>query len=378
MIDIRQANLARLGTHPVTWSVAAWFFACGISQAQQPIAWKTGPAMRKQLEASVSLGWSERPLREGLVSLSHATGVCIVLDRRIDPDQEVELTADEPLEKLLDTVATKINAKAGVVGPVVYLGPKETASKLRTLSAQRHKEAAALPADVKSRFLKAEAWKWDELAEPKALLRALAAKGGVTITNPELVPHDLWSATDLPAMAWVDRLTLLLAGFGLTYELADGGTIVRLAPIPDEVLAEKIYTPRGEPGPVVAQLRRLVPDAKIRVEGRKLLIAAAEDDHDKIQRLLGGQTVKTTNIKPGEKRYSMTVENQAVGAVVKTLANQLGKEMKYDPQLVEKLQTKVSFVVMDVTLDELLDKALAPLDLGYKIDGTALEIVPAE
>ena len=378
MIDIRRAYLARFWTHPLTMSVAVWFCVCGMGQAQEPIAWKTGPALRKQLEASVSLAWVERPLRDGLVSLSHATGVCIVLDRRIDPNQQVDLSADEPLGKLVDTLATKINAKAGAVGPVIYLGPKETAGKIRALAVLRHKEATALPATLKSHLLKTEAWKWDDLAEPRTLLQSLAAKAGVTIANVELVPHDLWPAGNLPAMTWVDRLTLLLAGFGLTYEFADGGTNIRLTPIPDEVLVEKIYTPRGEPGPVVTQLRRIVPDAKIRVEGRKLLITAAEDDHDKIQRLLGGETVRTTNTKPGEKRYSMTVENQAAGAVVKTVANQLGKEMKYDPQLVQKLQTKVSFVVMDVTLDELLNKALAPLELRYKINDSAVEIIPAK
>ena len=216
------------------------------------------------------------------------------------------------------------------------------------------------------------------MAEPRSLLNDLAAKGGVTIANPELLPHDLWPAADLPPMAWVDRLTLLLAGFGLTFEFADGGASIRLVPIPEEVLVEKAYTPRGEPGPVVAQLKRTVPNAKVRVEGRKLLVAAVEDDHDKIQRLLSGQSVRTTNTTPGEKRYSMTVENQAAGSVVKTVANQLGKEMKYDPQLAAKLQTKISLVVKDVTLDELLDQALTPIKLGYRIDDGALEIIPAE
>ena len=210
------------------------------------------------------------------------------------------------------------------------------------------------------------------------MLELLTTQAGVTVTNPELVPHDLWPAADLPALAWVDRLTLLLAGFGLTYEFTDEGAAVRLVPIPDEVLVEKTYTPRGEPGPVVAQLRRIMPDAKIRVEGRKLLVTAAEEDHDKVQRLLSGETVKATTTTPGEKRYSLTVTNQAVGSVVKTVANQLGKEMKYDPQVVERLQTKVSLVVKDVTLDELLTKALAPVKLGYRLDDKAIEIIPAE
>jgi hypothetical protein len=209
------------------------------------------------------------------------------------------------------------------------------------------------------------------------LLAELGQKGNVTIANAELVSHDLWRAGDLPSLAWIDRLAILLAGFGLTYEVADGGTLVRLIPIPEQVVIEKSYTPRGEPGAAMAQLRRMFPDARIDLDGRKLLVAAAADDHDKIQRLLSGQRVGTTTVTQGEKRYSMTVENQSAGSVVKTVANQLGKEMKYDPELVEKLQTKISLVVKDVTLEELLTKALGPLKLGYRIGDQSVEVVPA-
>jgi hypothetical protein len=70
---------------------------------QEPIAWKTGPALRKQLDASVGVTWPERPLRDGLTSLSRNTGVCIFLDRRIDPDQTVELTVrDESVQRVLE------------------------------------------------------------------------------------------------------------------------------------------------------------------------------------------------------------------------------------------------------------------------------------
>ena len=94
--------------------------------------------------------------------------------------------------------------------------------------------------------------------------------------------------------------------------------------------------------------------------------------------VLSGQRVGTTTVTPGEKRYSLTVENQSAGSVVKTVANQLGKEMKYDPQIVERLQAKISIVVKDVTLEELLSKALGPLKLSYRIDDATLEIISAE
>ena len=380
-MDIRQAQRNRTRSHRLTWSIAAWFMlATAAGWAQEAITWKTGPALRKQLDASVSLTWSaEQPLREGLASFSRNTEVCVFLDRRIDPGQFVELSIrDESVQRALEQLAEKTHARLGMVGPVVYLGPPETAGKLATLAALKHKDAAALPNEIKARLLKSQAWKWDELAQPRSLLDELARSGGVTVANPELLPHDLWPAADLPAMAWVDRLTLLLAGFGLTYEFQQEGAVVQLLPIPDEVLVEKTYTPRGEPGPVVAQLRRIVPSATVRIEGRKLLVSAVEEDHDKIQRLLNGETVRTTTKPAGEKRYKLTVTNQAAGSVIKTVATQLGKQMKFDPLLNERLQTKVSLRVEDVTLDELLTKTLAPLKLGYRIDDAAIEIIPAE
>jgi hypothetical protein len=51
--------------------------------------------------------------------------------------------------------------------------------------------------------------------------------------------------------------------------------------------------------------------------------------------------------------------------------------MKYDPDLAEKLQTKLTIVFADVTLEELLDKTLKPLGLAYKLDETSLTILPA-
>ena len=113
--------------------------------------------------------WPERPLRDGLASLSRNTGVCIFLDRRIDPDQNVELTVrDESVQRLLEQLADKTHAGVGMVGPVVYLGPPTIAGKLLTLAALRHKDAAALPNATKARLLKSQAWKWDELAEPRS------------------------------------------------------------------------------------------------------------------------------------------------------------------------------------------------------------------
>jgi hypothetical protein len=150
----------------------------------------------------------------------------------------------------------------------------------------------------------------------------------------------LWPAQSLPPLPWVDRLSLLLVGFGLTFEIGGAGASIRLVPMPAIVVLEKSYSTRGDAADLAVQLRRIVPQAKIRTEAGKLHVAASQDDHEAIERLLAGQSVKTTKaVKPGtgggEKRYTLTVENQPAGTVLKTVANSIGKELKYDEALLD-------------------------------------------
>ena len=74
----------------------------------------------------------------------------------------------------------------------------------------------------------------------------------------------------------------------------------------------------------------------------------------------------------------MTVQKQPAGAVLSTVAKQLGKEFKYDPSLRDKLREDVSFTVKDVTLEELLAKTLTPLGLSCKVTEKTLEVIPLE
>ena len=74
--------------------------------------WKTGPQFRQQLDAKLSLTWSERQLREGLANLSQSTGIAIFLDRRIDPNQPIELSAsEEPLQLVLAKIGGQAKAR---------------------------------------------------------------------------------------------------------------------------------------------------------------------------------------------------------------------------------------------------------------------------
>jgi hypothetical protein len=131
---------------------------------------------------------------------------------------------------------------------------------------------------------------------------------------------------------------------------------------------------------VAGQLRQAVPGAKISTSAGKLTVAGTLDDHDKIERLLAGQTVRTTQKTKGgpeQKRYTIPAAKGQAGAVLQKVAQQLGKELKYDPALLPKLKQEIEISVKEVTLDELLETTLKPLGLTYHLTGEALEIITA-
>src|SRR5262249_40174707 len=244
-------------------------------------------------------------------------------------------------------------------------------------AAIRRQEVERLPSEAKARLLRAEAWQWDELAQPRQLVAELARQGVVTLENSESIPLDLWPAVRWPALAWSDRMTLVLAGFGLTFEIDGSGSAIRLVQQPRTAVLEKRYTTRGNAVDLAAQLRRLVPEATIRVDQGQLVVAGSQEDHNKIERAMLGQServIKRSKVI-GEKLYSMQVPNQPAENVVRKMADVLGKEVRCDPAVLDKLKQRVTLNFQDASLDYLLETTLKPLGLTYRVTADALEIV---
>src|SRR5436190_1952090 len=60
------------------------------------------PGTAKSGRILVTLDWAEVPLRERLTEFGKKYGVAVFLDRRVDPDQKIELSVrDQPVEGVL-------------------------------------------------------------------------------------------------------------------------------------------------------------------------------------------------------------------------------------------------------------------------------------
>jgi len=342
--------------------------------------WKSGAELESQLESPVGVRWGSNPLRSALTNLARSQGVAIFLDRRVDPDQGVDLVrSDLSLRELLQELAEQLNLGMGQVGPVVYLGPPQTAAVLGTVAAQIEQRAERLPTALRGRLQKAQPLGWPELTTPRDLLQRLAGEAGLQLEGIEQISHDLWPEVDLPPLTFAQSLSLVLAGFQLTFDYVPESTAVRLKPLPAKASIARRIPMRGSPAAVGAEIRRRFPDARFTIEAGYVVVDSTVEVADGIRRLLEGVSSRP---KPppakakGEKRYTLRVQDKSLGAVAAAIAKEAGVELRFDPRIEDMRDKLVWLDVQDVTLDRLLQTLLKPAGLIYRLDEQTLEIRP--
>lgn len=350
-----------------------------LSQAAEP-AWRTGAELERQLDAPVGVRWGANPLRAALTNLARSQQVAIFLDRRVDPDQPVDLVLENvPLRELLRRLAEQLQLGMGRVGPVVYLGPPPTAAVLGTVAALKEQQDEGLPSAVRSRLRRAQPLRWPELTTPRDVIQRLAGEAGVQVEGGERIPHDLWPDVDLPPLNFAQGLTLVLAGFQLTFDYAPDGSAIRLQPLPPKATITRRIPLRGSPAVVGAEIRRRFPAARFTIEGGNLVVDSTVEVADGIRRLLDGSSARAKPLAvtaQAEKRYSLKVR-APLGAIAATIAKNVGVELRFDPRIQDLRDKLASVDVKDATLDQLLQALLQPSGLTYQLDPQTLEIRPA-
>lgn len=290
--------------------------------------WLTGDGLLAALAEPTSVTWEQVPFREYLQQLARAHRVCVFLDRRVDPSQEISFDAkDTALGTALQQLAQQVGARVTLLEAVVYMGPEPAVVKLAAQAAARQREVGRLPGSIRRRLAAQRAWHWDELSVPRQLLGQLAEQGGVTIEGLDQVTYDLWPSADLPKLSWINRLSIVLAGFDLSFAFVANGRDVRVVPYP-----------------------KSAPDTSMVNIWPALPHAAGKPQPPMLERT----------------RYTMTVAGHPIGAVLKTLEVRSGLTFEVDPAATQKLNEVAKFEVRDATVDQLLDALLGPAGLTFK------------
>jgi hypothetical protein len=374
----------RLFRRAIATLVGAAMLGATAAGAEPPTAWLTGPALEKRLAEPVDVYWSEAPLRQALARLSRAERVAVLIDRRVDPGQKLELKRSGlPLGAVLEDVAASRGLGISWLGPVAYLGPPAFTSRVRTLAELRREEVAGLPVRAARKFLLPKPVAWDDFAAPRDLLVGLAAESGIEIFGLDQVPHDLWAAADLPPLSLVERLTLLAGQFGLTFQVAADGSSVALIPVPDDVAIERSYPGGPQPEQLARKWAALLPDAQVHVVGTEISVRGRLEDHERIR---GSGRPSPSHVSApvrkgqDEDKFTGEVSGQ-LGPLLNGLAARFQLQLRIDHQALQEagisLEQPVAVTVKDVTVDELFRAVLAKAGCTFRRNGEVIEIRPA-
>jgi hypothetical protein len=347
--------------------------------------WLTGVSWREKLQQPADVFWQNAPLGESLRSFSAAHRIALLIDRRVDPGQplDLKLQATPVLEILLEAAAGR-NLGLCLFGPVTYIGPASITRDLRTVGELRRDEIRGLPSSVARKFAEAKPLRWDDFAMPRDVLAGLAAEGPLEVLESDRVPHDLWAAADLPPLPLSDRLTLVLGQFDLTFQVRSDGGAITLVPIARDPALERSYPGGRQPEQTVEAWKAVVPEARFEIVGPKIVVRGRLEEQERIKasrRPASRKSPAPRTTDPSRARYTVEARNEPLEGVLRQFAAQLGLELKIDAPALDaagvSLQQLVSFDVEQATIEELLNAVLLPAGCQWQRTGDTLEIRPA-
>lgn len=361
--------------------------------AAEPLS---GKPFETALDQRIGRSWTGQDghtLRDVVKQLADSQRLSIMLDRRIDPTQSIELTSPPaPVRDIVIAVARKVEAGMSVIGNVVYVGPAGSVKKLRTLVELRNVELSKLtsgaaagkspwrnrPASLTQR----KTFHWQELDRPRDMLKQVADKYQIEIEGLDTLPHDLWAATSLPQVTAIEGLSLLLVQFGLTFEFVPNRVAIRLVPIPEQVFVERSYTVLANSPVILEAARKQFTDVELEQSGAKLIARGTVEQQAELAAWLkpGHQKPSKPADKPlSERRFTLKQRNVAVGDVLKTFTDYGVKILHDRAQLADagiSLDQKIDIDVKDATVEELFRDLLEPLGVDVTIDGEMVRLKP--
>ncbi len=361
--------------------------------AEEPLA---GKPFEAALDKKIGRAWGGEgghTLRDVVQQLAESQHISIVLDRRVDPTQSIELTMPPtPLRDIVSAVARKAEGGTSVVGNVVYVGPIDSAKKLRTLVELRNTELTKLTSGVKvgkapwrnrpvSLTLK-KSFVWQDLDRPRDILKQVADKFQIEIDGLDKLPHDLWAAGSLPQVTATEALSLLLVQFGSTFEFVADRAAIHIVPIPERVFVERSYLVLANSPVILAAARKQFADVELEQAGAKLIARGTVEQQAEIAAWLrpgNPKAIKPPDKPLSERRFTVKQKNVTPAEIIKMFTD-FGVKIEYDPKQFAdadiSLEKKIDIDEKDFSAEKLFRKLFEPLGIEVTIDGETVRLKP--
>jgi len=375
-----------------TLTLLLLLYALGSLCAAGSAAPLTGVEFAKALRKPVSLSLEGMPLREMLEKIAANNHVAILLDRRVDPGQEVHFATNNQhsLIQFLVEVGKKFGLDVVVYEDLIYLGPTAKAKNLQT-ALRRAKEA--LSATARGRTATKKPLVWKELAQPRAIFSSLAQHAKLNVVQAELIDHDLLPPQSLPPLSLFDRMAIILFQFDLTPQIDPQGTSIRPIPLPADLRYVVTYSAK-DAAKLAGTVKKELPGALVAVQDGKVFVKALYEDQEQIKRRssdekLGASSISrlTKEISGGKTKKPASLENivianlkvrEKLGNLLPYFEKNFGIKFVFDWKTLEKknvtADTVVQLEVEGVGIDALLEKMFVPLGLKSVREGRTVRL----
>tara|TARA_R110002072_G_scaffold303069_1_gene492665 strand:- start:181777 stop:183051 length:1275 start_codon:yes stop_codon:yes gene_type:complete len=360
----------------------------------------TGREFDYALAKTISLAWQGQNLRDGLRQLSETRSVSILLDRRMDPGQQLTLQIQNvSLQALINLIATEVRADISILGNTVYVGPAEVASRLRTVeeivaSQLVSNRATTISVDTSPatrrsfELLERQTLTWPDLTTPRELLDEIGRRYALNIEAADKVPHDLWGLATVPSGTSTQLLLMVLAQFNLSFEWTNSRDGIRIVDMPVDPRIERQFTlKRGTELNILAELERRLPAIERQIAGRRVSVVGTVEQIESVEELIFPER-RPENPRPNQRMVGGGVTvftfkaTAPLEAFMKTLEAQAGFTFKYDPddfmQADIRLDQQILLEAKELTAQEVFEKMFPPQNIAYQVDGQTVHLTPAK
>lgn len=338
----------------------------------------------------LNAAWERIPLRTILTDIARTKQVSIVLDRRIDPDQQPAIRlSGQTLRESIDLIASRVGGATSVVGHCIYVGPVEGVNKLATLIELRNDEifgdsAKTQGAQQSKRQFQLSARKtahWNDLDSPVEVSERIARQFGLRVSGIEQIPHDLWRSGTLPMMNAAESLSIVLIQFDKTFHWSPTGIVI--VPAPARVTIERLHTPRGQTPTQAAADWRVRFKVQAESRGSQVAVVGTTEQQDQVASLIRPTTKSATPprrrlAKPPMIEFTFSQKQVPAIAVIQNLQTKGGFKFVYDKAALQtagvNLAAKVDIEVVKASPSEFLRAVLDPIGVAFELDGKTVRL----
>ncbi|MEM9943312.1 MAG: hypothetical protein AAF939_17240 [Planctomycetota bacterium] len=333
--------------------------------------WRQGKQLNRFSQQGLSASFSNAPLGTRLRVFAKNQLAAVFIDRRLDPMQEMNLSMHGTLERLYWQVARQSGGDCCRIEDFYYVGPKTVAAQLPVAFA-----------GLKQQKLSANSPNWKrrtpistaQVVVPKQWLKEITQEAGVSVSNIDLVPNDVWSKVELPETSLEVQVGILLVGFDLWYERSVDAKTITIVPFPNIASGQREFFAGPGARSLVSSIRPKYPQLKISASGNRITTTGGVLEMAQLRADLVAQQGENRSDTPAQQKVYTLKTRAARGSILATIAQRTKRKFNYDKKRSAILREQITVELKDATLEQLLESVLDQTDLEVEITDTLLKI----